>query len=60
MNTNLSDQNERILEEAVSSGQFKDTQEALAEAVRLLGEQTADQKGVMLPAGVWRERFRRH
>lgn len=38
----ISPQNEQLLNEAVSSGLFKDQQEALAEALRLLREQTCN------------------
>jgi len=42
MATIISPQNEQLLNQVVSSGRFKDQQEALAEALRLLREQTAN------------------
>ena len=60
MSFNISDKHRRILEEAVNSGQFKDKQDALSEALRLLSEKTADQNGVALAADTWRNRFKQH
>lgn len=60
MSTSLSDEIERILEQAVRSGQFKDKEQALAEALRLLGEQSIEPNGAALPDDAWRARFEEH
>jgi Arc/MetJ-type ribon-helix-helix transcriptional regulator len=60
MRISISDEDERILKDAVSSGQFKNAHEALAEALQLLSEKTADQNGIALAADAWRNRFKQH
>ena len=60
MNFEISSQSQRILETAVNSGHFKDKEEALAEAIRLLSEKTEELNGTTLSADAWCERFQQH
>jgi Arc/MetJ-type ribon-helix-helix transcriptional regulator len=60
MATNISAEDEHILDDAVSSGKFKNKEEALSEALRLLSETTTDQNGAYLAAEAWRKRFHQH
>jgi Arc/MetJ-type ribon-helix-helix transcriptional regulator len=56
----ISPQNEQLLNEAVSSGRFKDQQQALAEALRLLREQTCNNDPEQsLSADEWIASFRK-
>ncbi|QEG34907.1 hypothetical protein [Bythopirellula goksoeyrii] len=60
MTVNISSSDKRILEEAVNSGLYKDTQEALREAIFLLREKTATQDGNVLSNATWRDRLHQH
>jgi Arc/MetJ-type ribon-helix-helix transcriptional regulator len=60
MTVNISAQNEIILENAVNSGRFKDKQEAVSEAIRLLAEKTNEEIGESLIGTAWQERLHRH
>lgn len=61
MATMISPQNEQLLNEAISSGRYKNQEEALAEALRLLREQTANGSAepTILPPNSWVEEFDR-
>ena len=62
MSITLSPQNEELLKEVVSSGYYKSQEEALAEAIRLLREQStngASDESVILPPDQWIEEFDR-
>jgi Arc/MetJ-type ribon-helix-helix transcriptional regulator len=59
MSISISDKHERVLEEAVSTGQFKNKTEALAEAIRLLSEKTGE-NCITLTTDTWRYRFKQH
>jgi Arc/MetJ-type ribon-helix-helix transcriptional regulator len=60
MTISISDQNDRILENAVNSGRFKDKQEAISEAIRLLAEKASEESGESIGSIAWQERLRRH
>lgn len=59
MATVISPQDEQLLEQIVSSGRFSDQQEALSEAIRLLGEQSVNgPPSQTLSADEWLSSFR--
>ena len=61
MSTNISPENEQVLKDAVSSGQFGSVEEALSEALRIFRAQTTNGAGgVMLPLDEWQDRFKEH
>jgi Arc/MetJ-type ribon-helix-helix transcriptional regulator len=60
MTISISDLNEQILEKAVNSGRFKDKEEAVSEAIRLLAEKTNEEIGESLIGTAWQERLHRH
>ena len=57
----ISPENEKLLNEAVASGQFNTQDEALAEAIRLLGENNDNgDETNRLASGEWRRKFEQH
>jgi Arc/MetJ-type ribon-helix-helix transcriptional regulator len=61
MATMISQQDEQLLEQVVSTGRFKDQEEALSAALRLLREQTSNGsfEPSILPPDRWVEEFDR-
>jgi Arc/MetJ-type ribon-helix-helix transcriptional regulator len=60
MTISISAQSDRILEDAVNSGLFKDKQEAITAAIGLLSEKADVENSTPLTGNSWKERFRRH
>jgi len=61
MAMNISPENEKLLDEAVASGQYKSQDEALTEALRLLRENgNHGEARNRLASGEWRRKFERH
>ena len=60
MSMSISPENQRLLSDAVATGQFKSEDEALAEALRLLHDQSANgtsEDVQLLPPDKWVEEF---
>ena len=60
MTMSISPENQRLLTEMVTSGHFKSQEEALAEALRLLKDDTSRDNGTVLTPDQWREKFKKH
>jgi Arc/MetJ-type ribon-helix-helix transcriptional regulator len=60
MTISISAQSDRILEDAVNNGLFKDKQEAISAAILLLSEKAGEENGNVLAGSDWKERFHRH
>lgn len=60
MSVSISDKHEQILEQAVRSGLFQNQQEALCEAIRLLGEKATDLNDTAIAVDTWRALFKQH
>ena len=60
MSMSISPENERVLSEMVATGQFRSHDEALAEALRILRDESPNQNGQVLPVDQWRTKFQQH